>query len=77
MIWIVLVVLAVVVIGLMVWLSSEPPMPPPDPEHLRRAAVELHRIRRQRQASELRHQSHRDAVRVKRDIAEALDDERR
>lgn len=75
MIWMVLCLLVAVAIGLIVWTYSEPspPSPPPDPEHLQKAAVELHRIRRQREAAELRHQQRQEAVQVGREIAEALD----
>jgi hypothetical protein len=45
----------------------------PDPEHLQRAAVELYRIRRQRESSELHHQQRQEVTRLKREIAEALE----
>jgi hypothetical protein len=77
MIWVMLCLLVAVAIGLIVWTHSEPspPSPPPNPEHLQKAAVELHRIRRQREKAELQHHQRREVVRVKREIAEALEGE--
>jgi hypothetical protein len=48
---------------------------PPDPEALRKAAVELHRIHRRLEAADLKQRQRRDAARFKRDLAEALDKE--
>ena len=50
---------------------------PLDPEHLQRAAVELHRIRRRREGAELRQGQRQEAMRAKREIAEALEDDRK
>lgn len=79
MIWIIPLLGVLVAVVLIVWQFRDPapPLPPPDPEHLQRAAVELHRIRRQREGAELRHQQRRDAVRLRREIAEALEDDRK
>jgi hypothetical protein len=77
MIGVVLFLLVVVAIGLIIYVHSDPPASPkpPDPEYLNRAAVELHRIRRRREAADLKHRQRRDAARLGREIAEALDEE--
>jgi hypothetical protein len=49
--------------------------PPPDPEKVVQAAVELHRIRRRLETADLKTRQRRDAARLKREIAEALEDE--
>lgn len=78
MIWIIPALGLLVVVGLIVWQFREPlpPPTPPDPERLQKAAIELHRIRRRREGAELRHQQRQGAVRVKREIAEALESDR-
>lgn len=78
MIWFVVFMLVAVAIGLIVWQfrDSSSPLPPPDPEYLQRASIEMYRIRRRREGAELRHHQRTEAVRVKREIAEALEDDR-
>jgi hypothetical protein len=47
---------------------------PPDPETTMKAALELHRIRRRLEVAELKHVQRREATRLKRELAEILDD---
>lgn len=47
---------------------------PPD-EKVMQAAVELHRIRRRLETADFKTRQRRDAARLKREIAEALEDE--
>lgn len=74
----VLLLMMLLAVGLILRRPHRPPshQPPPDPDHLQRAAVELHRIRRQREGAEVRHQQRRGAAQVKREIAEVLESER-
>jgi hypothetical protein len=74
MIWFILVLLVAVAVGLIVWTHIEPPTPEPDPETITQTAIELHRIRRRIDAADLKQRQRRDAVRLKREIAEALED---
>lgn len=74
MIWLVLLLLAAGLVGLSIWKHNEAPRAPVDPETLTQAAIELHRIRRRIDAADLKHRQRRDAVRLKREIAEALED---
>jgi hypothetical protein len=78
MIWVIPLLGVLVAGGLIIWQfrDSSSPQRPPDPEHLQRAAIELHRIRRQREGAELRFYQGREAAQVKREIAEALENRR-
>lgn len=73
---IVLLVLLVCALGFgWLWKHTAEPPPPTalDPEQLRKTALELHRIRRRLEVSDLKQQQRRDLNRLRRDIAEALD----
>lgn len=64
------VVLAVVVAA---YLRRRPADAPIDPETMTRAAIELHRIRRQLDAGYLKSEQRQDAFRLRREIRDALD----
>lgn len=74
MIWL----LALLVCGFLaylLWRSSERPAPPPvDPEAAMRVAVKLHAIRRRLDADWTKTEQRRDASRLRRQIAKALDE---
>jgi hypothetical protein len=60
----------------LLWLShDQEPAPPVDPEQAYQTAAELHAIRRRLDVAELRHRQRQEARRVRREIAEALDDD--
>lgn len=74
----VLLLLVTVAIVLIVWTQhgDQPAAAsPPDPKHLAKAAADMHRIRRRLQASGLKHDQRRDAAKLKRELAEAFDEE--
>jgi hypothetical protein len=75
MIGVVLFLLVLAAIALIIYTHSQPRRlsPPPNPEHVMKAAVELHRIRRRLDASDLKHRQRRDAAELKREIGEALE----
>lgn len=72
-----LILILLVLAGLVGYLvhQSSPPSPPPlDPEKVMQAAVDLHRIRRRLDVADLKHQQRRDALRLKRELAESAED---
>ena len=72
---VILVLLAVAfVVGYMVRQASEPSAPPGpvDPEQAMKAAAELHRIRRNLDASWTKTEQRREGAALRRDIAEVL-----
>lgn len=73
MIWAFLLV--ALAIGLIIWRFSEPDEPPKpvDPEYARKAAVDLHRIRRRLDASAVKTEQRQRAAEVRREISEAFD----
>ena len=73
---ILLVVFLAGVIGYLVASSSQPDVPPEpiDPEAEMRAAVELHRIRRNLDASWTKTQQRQDGEALRREIRAALDE---
>ena len=73
---ILLVVFLAAVVGYLVAKSSQPDLPPPptDPEAEMRAAVELHRIRRDLETRWTKTEQRQEAERVRRQIANALDE---
>ena len=75
-----LVVLLVIagLVGYLIWKTSEPDTPSEvDAEQAIKAAIELHKIRRNLDAAWTKSQQQRDGTRLRREIAEALKDERR
>jgi hypothetical protein len=77
MTWLLLGLLLVSLGGLIAYMWREAPPKPVDPEAAMRAAVELHRIGRQLDAAWLKTQQRQGASRLRRDIADALDDDER
>lgn len=71
---IVFVVAIAGVVGYLVAISSEPEQPPIDPEAELKAAVELHRIRRNLDASWTKTQQRQDAEQLRRQIRDELDE---
>jgi membrane protein involved in colicin uptake len=72
------VLIAVGLFAYLLWQSADDnssDQAPPDPEKVVQAAVELHRIRRRLDLADLRHRQRRDAAQLKREIADALDDD--
>lgn len=72
------VLLLLMVCGLLGYLlrQSNEYAPPPDPETVAETALELHRIRRRLEAADLKQRQRRDATRFKRELADALEDDR-
>lgn len=75
---VILVLLAVAfLVGYLFRQASEPPVRPEhvDPEQAMKAAVELHRIRRNLDAAWIKSEQKREGAALRREIAEALDEE--
>lgn len=70
-----LVVLILFLLALLIWTVSErPPLPPPiDSEEAMHAAVELHRIRRNLDASLAKSELRRESDRLRRQLADELE----
>ncbi len=75
MIWIAPLLIIAVVVGFIVWMHSDEPTPAIDPEEATRAAVELYRIRSRLDVAWTRTELRREATRIRRLMAEELDDE--
>jgi hypothetical protein len=71
MTWLIVVVLALCLLAVL--FRRPEPSPPIDPEALTRAAIELHRIRRQLDAAHLKTEQRQDMARLRREIRRALD----
>lgn len=78
---VILLVLSILgLLAYLLWRSVEVPPyeanePPPDPEKVMQAAVELHAIRRRLDVADVRHRQRQEALRLKRELAKRLDDE--
>lgn len=73
---VVVVLLVVGAIAYLIWKTSEPSTPESvDPEQAMKAAVELHRIRRNLDVAWIKSEQRRESTALRRDIAEALEDE--
>lgn len=74
---IVLLLVVAFLVGYMVRQTGESPAPPEDvdPEQAMKAAVELHRIRRNLDAAWIKSEQRREGAALRRDIAEAFEDE--
>jgi hypothetical protein len=69
----ILLVLAILV-GLFLYLSSEPPPPEVDPEEALKSAIELHKIRSKLDVALTKSEQRRDGQRIRRRIRKAFDD---
>jgi hypothetical protein len=78
MAWLVLLLLVAAFVALIAYSRREPPVAEPvDPEQALKAAVELHRIRRNLDAAWTKQEQRRCGARLCREIAEALEDDER
>lgn len=72
MIWLVALFVLAVLVWLIVLMYGNQPAPPVDPEQAVKAAVELHRIRRNLDVAWTKSEQRREGARLRREIAEAL-----
>jgi hypothetical protein len=73
---IVLLLIVAFLVGYLARQSSEPPMPSDiDPEQEMRAAMELHRIRRNLDVAWTRSEQRREGAALRREIRRALEDD--
>jgi hypothetical protein len=74
-IWVILVLVIGTLVAAIALKERRPPEPI-DPEQAVRAAVELHAIRRRLDTAWTKSEQRRDSARLRREIAEALDEPR-
>jgi hypothetical protein len=75
MTWLVLALIVAVLTVIVIRKERNGPNEPPDPEAAMRAAVELHAIHRRIDVALTKSEQKREASRLRREIAEALDDD--
>jgi hypothetical protein len=73
------IVVVLLVIACLIWKASAPPnvSEPVDPEQALKAALTLHRIRRNLDTAWTKQEQRRDGTRLRREIAEVLGDDER
>lgn len=72
---ILLLLVVAVAVGYLVYQSSEDPQPPPDPETELKTSLRLHTIRRKLDVADLKHQQRQDAIRLRRELRQTLEEE--